>query len=57
MRVPSVQEEAYMKSRIIVFGRGWYYQNKREQLKKDYEIVGFLDNNVAVGHVEEEMGG
>lgn len=29
---------------IIVFGRGWYFERKREQIEKEYRIIAFLDN-------------
>lgn len=27
---------------IIVFGRGWYFERKREQIEKEYRIIAFL---------------
>ena len=32
------------KVKAIVFGRGQYFKYKLESIKKDYEIIGFLDN-------------
>lgn len=29
---------------IIVFGKGWYFERKREQIEKEYRIIAFLDN-------------
>lgn len=42
-----------MKKEIFVFGRGYYYKLKKEEIKKIYSIVGFLDNAIAPG--EEEI--
>lgn len=33
-----------MMQDIIVFGKGWYFTKKREELEKHYKIIAFLDN-------------
>ena len=35
-----------MKKDILVFGRGWYYENKRDGINKLFHVIGFLDNAV-----------
>jgi len=35
-----------MKDKIIVFGRGWYFNKKREGILQKYEIKAILDNSV-----------
>lgn len=42
--------------RVIVFGRGRYYLSKKAELKKKYDIIGFLDNAVKPGEVQEFEG-
>lgn len=42
--------------KVIVFGRGRYYLSKKEQLKKEYDIAGFLDNAVKPDEVQEFEG-
>lgn len=39
--------------KVIVFGCGRYYQSKKAQLIDKYEIVGFLDNMVKPGEVQQ----
>ncbi|MCI9108031.1 MAG: class I SAM-dependent methyltransferase [Lachnospiraceae bacterium] len=29
---------------IIVFGKGWYFERKREQIENEYKIIAFIDN-------------
>lgn len=33
-----------MMQEVIVFGRGWYFDKKKEELEKKYKIIAFLDN-------------
>lgn len=40
--------------KIFVFGRGEYFKNKYESIKKEFEIVGFLDNAVE-NQIEDEF--
>lgn len=42
--------------RVIVFGRGRYYLSKKAELKKKYDIIGFLDNAVKPDEVQEFEG-
>lgn len=42
--------------KVIVFGRGRYYLSKREELKKKYDITGFLDNAVKPDEMQEFEG-
>ncbi|MBD5503044.1 MAG: methyltransferase domain-containing protein [Lachnospiraceae bacterium] len=39
--------------KAIVFGCGRYYQSKKAQLMGKYDIVGFLDNTVKPGEVQQ----
>lgn len=41
---------------VIVFGKGIYYEKKKESIKERYEIEAFLDNAVKPGMVEEKDG-
>ena len=41
-----------MKKKIFVFGRGYYYKLKKEQIMGKYSIDGFLDNKIIVGREE-----
>lgn len=43
--------EAKTKNKVIVFGRGEYYKRKAHWLLDHFEIVAFLDNNVAVSDI------
>ena len=45
-----------MKQKAIVFGKGNYYEKKKESIKEKYEIESFLDNAVKPGSVEEKDG-
>lgn len=40
------------KTKIIVFGYGRYYRSKEDNLKKNYEIVGFIDNSIKEGETQ-----
>ena len=42
--------------KVIVFGRGRYYLSKKEELKKRYDVIGFLDNAVKPDEVQEFEG-
>lgn len=42
-----------MKEKIIVFGRGAYYQTKREMLFEKFQVIAFLDNNALNEDFEE----
>ena len=42
--------------KVIIFGRGRYYLSKWEELKKKYDITGFLDNAVKPDEVQEFEG-
>ena len=44
-----------MKENVIVFGRGAYWQNKKDSVVKKFNVVAFLDNNVTEGELEEEI--
>ena len=34
--------------KIVIFGTGRFYQDKRHKISSDYEIIAFLDNNSAL---------
>ena len=34
-----------MKKKIIVFGKGAYWQKKKDYVNKNYEVVAIVDNN------------
>ena len=38
-----------MKEEVVVFGRGAYWQVKKETIFKNYDVVAFLDNNAVKG--------
>ena len=40
------------EKKIFVFGRGYYYKLKKEQIMGKYSIDGFLDNKIIVGREE-----
>lgn len=42
--------------KVIVFGRGTYYKKKVNGLKSKYIIIGFLDNAVNEGTMDQEQG-
>lgn len=42
--------------RAIVFGRGIYYEKKRDSIEESYEITAFLDNAVKPHMTEEQEG-
>lgn len=44
-----------MKEKVLVFGRGWYYENKKRGINAKYQIVGFLDNSVS-GKIFDDNG-
>ena len=44
-----------MKENVIVFGRGAYWQNKKDSVVKKFNVVAFLDNNATEGELEEEI--
>ncbi len=39
-------------SKLLVFGRGQYFQTKRESILKKYNVIGFLDNNPTLDYTE-----
>lgn len=41
---------------VIVFGCGRYYQSKKAELVKRYNIIGFLDNAVKPGEIQKFEG-
>ncbi len=45
-----------MKQKAVVFGKGNYYEKKKESIREKYEIEAFLDNSVKPGNVEEKDG-
>lgn len=42
--------------RVIVFGCGRYYQSKKLELVKRYNIIGFLDNTIKPGEIQKFEG-
>lgn len=47
------------KEKVILFGRGMVYQQKKEALFRDYEVEVFLDNGISPGQepvTDEETG-
>ena len=40
-----------MKPKIIVFGKGTYYEGKKRIINKTYHVAAFLDNIVKPGHI------
>ena len=48
--------EGQNMEKAIVFGCGRYYQSKKEQVHKRYEIIGFLDNTVKPGKIQSYEG-
>lgn len=45
-----------MKQHAIIFGRGIYFEKKKDSISEKYEIKAFLDNAVKPGSVEEKDG-
>lgn len=45
-----------MRQKAVIFGKGIYYEKKKESIKERYEIEAFLDNAVKPGMVEEKDG-
>ncbi len=43
-----------MKQDVIVFGHGRYYRSKQENLKKNYNVIGFIDNALKPGESGED---
>lgn len=41
-----------MKQKVIIFGRGRYFYSKSDEIKRNYEVVGFIDNSVGTGQTE-----
>lgn len=44
-----------MKQKVIIFGRGRYFRRKKDSIKGEYEIVGFIDNAVKIGSEEIDL--
>ena len=40
---------------VIVFGRGWYFTKKREELEKRFKIIAFLDNAANLNTVNDNI--
>lgn len=45
-----------MKQKAIIFGKGIYYEKKKENIEKKYVIEAFLDNAVKPEMIEEKDG-
>lgn len=41
---------------VIIFGRGWYYKEKKTGILEKYHIIAFLDNSVKTENKDEEEG-
>lgn len=44
-----------MKEEVIVFGRGAYWQVKKESVFNDYDVIAFLDNNAVEGTKDDDI--
>ena len=40
---------------VIVFGRGWYLSQKREELERHYRIIAFLDNAANLNATDDHI--
>lgn len=44
-----------MTQDVIVFGKGWYFTKKRNELEKHYKIIAFLDNSAQLNTLDNTV--